>query len=318
MEPPVPGPPPDSSHVGQSRGTPSGPVHQPPRERVETTRHRVTPRDFKSLLPGAGSEPGMSGKHDRTKKFVSIVYPCPSNSSWWLKTYFCGFICVWMSLLWYNLCVFQLGEDEMFQSCSRKWPTTQCAAEINALEFVLKWAYERYNRKHPSTPAEMWLGHISKFQNECLPNNGQMFHAWITCIHFNSLYQCGACLSQAVQWRDYELFAQLSVSISAIRTITGRHLNSESDMDKVWNYTYHWMFEFNSQTMGYKQVFLLEFRCTLICINRLKPNWFELKKYPPLRFVSDSRPEAEGRISGDQACDEHGVWFKIALWIFSL
>lgn len=64
--------------------------------------------------------------------------------------------------------------------------------------------------------------------------------------------------------------------------------------------------------------FLLEFRCTLICINRLKPNWFELKKYPPLRFVSDSRPEAEGRISGDQACDEHGVWFKIALWIFSL
>lgn len=84
-EPPVTDPPPESEdtlHVGQSRAPGSAPVQQPPRERIETQRHRVTPGDFKTLLPGEGSEPGMSGKHDRRKKFVSIVYPCPLNSSW--------------------------------------------------------------------------------------------------------------------------------------------------------------------------------------------------------------------------------------------
>ena len=39
-------------------------------------RHRVTPGDFKLLLPREGAVAGMSGKHDRTKKFCSVVYPC--------------------------------------------------------------------------------------------------------------------------------------------------------------------------------------------------------------------------------------------------
>ena len=39
-------------------------------------RSKVTPIDFRTLLPAGGAEPGMSGKRDATKKFYSIVYPC--------------------------------------------------------------------------------------------------------------------------------------------------------------------------------------------------------------------------------------------------
>lgn len=44
--------------------------------RVELGRHRVTPIDFKTLLPKSGKVSGMSGKYDATKKFFSVVYPC--------------------------------------------------------------------------------------------------------------------------------------------------------------------------------------------------------------------------------------------------
>ena len=75
-EPVVPDPPPDPSPpVGpsSSRAGPSAPVAQPPRERTEGQRQRVTPGDFRTLLPALGSEPGMSGKHDRAKKCLHCI-----------------------------------------------------------------------------------------------------------------------------------------------------------------------------------------------------------------------------------------------------
>ena len=66
-QPPDPGP---SEHPAE----PAAPAERA--ARVELGPHRVTPIDFRTLLPKSGKVPGMSGKHDATKKFFSIVYPC--------------------------------------------------------------------------------------------------------------------------------------------------------------------------------------------------------------------------------------------------
>ena len=58
---------------------PSKPA-EPAGERADRTAHgrrsKVTPKTFRALLPKEGNVEGMSGKHDHTKQFFSIVYPC--------------------------------------------------------------------------------------------------------------------------------------------------------------------------------------------------------------------------------------------------
>lgn len=44
-------------------------------------RSGVTARDFKSLFPKSGGIHGMSCKHDRTKRFCQVVFPCHSAVS---------------------------------------------------------------------------------------------------------------------------------------------------------------------------------------------------------------------------------------------
>lgn len=38
-------------------------------------------------------------------------------------------------------------------SCSRKWPTTRAAEEIDALKCVVSWAYARWRREYPRSTA---------------------------------------------------------------------------------------------------------------------------------------------------------------------
>ena len=66
-----PKPPPEAPAPEQARAEPSSRA-----ERSEHGRQRKTPLEFKTLLPKQGGVAGMSGKHDRGKKFFSIVYPC--------------------------------------------------------------------------------------------------------------------------------------------------------------------------------------------------------------------------------------------------
>ena len=55
--------------------------------RVGEVHERVTPHDFRSLFPFAGMGPGLSVKHDHSKKFAQVVFPCRLSQS-----------CIWVIL----------------------------------------------------------------------------------------------------------------------------------------------------------------------------------------------------------------------------
>lgn len=42
------------------------------------------------------------------------------------------------------------GDGELIRSCSRSWPTTRCPSELEAISFVLTWAYRRWNKCNPA------------------------------------------------------------------------------------------------------------------------------------------------------------------------
>ncbi len=43
-------------------------------------------------------------------------------------------------------------------SCQRKWPTSACPGELDALQTVVKWVYRRWARQNPSSTLSELLG----------------------------------------------------------------------------------------------------------------------------------------------------------------
>ena len=161
-------------HQQEEPQPPAVPVSHPPSQPPEPAadraervaehgpRRKVTPGNFRSLLPKGGDEPHMSGQHDRSKKTFKVVYPCHLDlfqsvqyvfplimylvSPAFQSYIYIVFLREPYSWFWFR---FPAGDHELLKSCSRKWPTTECSTELDALKEVINWVYARYNFRYP-------------------------------------------------------------------------------------------------------------------------------------------------------------------------
>lgn len=88
----------------------------------------LTPSWLKELLPGEGEITGaFYAQYHPINEFFKTFYPV------------------------------RAGEDptNTYQSCQRKWGTARCPTKADALEVVIQFVYDRYNRLHPRNPKTM-------------------------------------------------------------------------------------------------------------------------------------------------------------------